>query len=298
MVGFPVLRSNWRLGVLVLVLASLVGACRGSDSPGSTSNDVATSVTVAPTAQSQSSSSTGGGAVGLDEALDQVIMLYEELLAVLADVTDEASARAASAEVARITAEFEEIEKRMDEFSEQEITSAALATRFFGFGQELADEMMRIWANPEALALLEAAIGNLGDSETPSATPNTQSRTSPGTVAPVQGPTGETTVPTSQPTEVESAGAAACLLFGELFANYVRATDPTFILEIADSLRSLQASGEAAEEEEIRDAVEGMAGSVDNSAGVPDETLGAHMEAMSQACLANYSEEYLSGSQQ
>ena len=69
--------------------------------------------------------------MGLEEALDQVIMLYEDLLSVLANVRDEASARAASAEVARITGEFEEIEKRMDDYSEQEIASAALSTRFF-----------------------------------------------------------------------------------------------------------------------------------------------------------------------
>ncbi len=53
----------------------------------------------------------------------------------------------------------------------------------------------------------------------------------------------------------------------------------------------------AADEEAIRDAVQGMVDSVDNQLGVPDDTLGIHMEAMSQVCLVNYQEEYLTGFQ-
>ena len=73
--------------------------------------------------------------MGLEEALDQVIMLYEELLGVLVNVTDEASARAAADEVMRIADQFEELENRMGDYSDEEITRAAVSTRFFGFAR-------------------------------------------------------------------------------------------------------------------------------------------------------------------
>ena len=68
--------------------------------------------------------------MGLDDALDEAIELYEEFLEVLAGVTDEASARAAVDDVTRIVGEFEELDKRMDDYTEAEIASAALSSRF------------------------------------------------------------------------------------------------------------------------------------------------------------------------
>ena len=85
--------------------------------------------------------------MGLEEALDEVIMLYEELLDVLVDVTDEASARAAADDVMRITDEFEELENRMGDYSNEEIARAAVSTRFFGFANDLG-ELNRLGPDP------------------------------------------------------------------------------------------------------------------------------------------------------
>ena len=223
----------------------------------------------------------------MEEALDQGIMLYEELLGVLVDVTDEASARAAADEVERISAEFEELEKRMGDYSDEEIARAAVSTRFFGFASDLGEEMMRISTNPDALALLGAAFESLGG-EGPSPTPVS---TGGGTLATVTSPTGD---PTAAPLTGDlSAGGSACLQFGQLIAKFTRAADPNIIFEIAESARSLQTSGAVAEEEEIRDAIQGMANSVDS--GIPDVSFAGHMEAMTQACLTYYGEEYLKG---
>jgi hypothetical protein len=62
------IRVNWSRGLLVVLSVLFIGACGGSDSPDGDADG-------------------GGGTVGLDEALDQVIELYDEILDVLAGVT-------------------------------------------------------------------------------------------------------------------------------------------------------------------------------------------------------------------
>ena len=62
------IRVNWSRGLLVVLSVLFIGACGGSDSSDGDANG-------------------GGGTVGLDEALDQVIELYDEILDVLAGVT-------------------------------------------------------------------------------------------------------------------------------------------------------------------------------------------------------------------
>ncbi len=162
-------RRNWKFGILLLVVASVVGACSGSSPTESTagasspSGSTATDVipTVKPTVAAAVSGSAGRN-LGMNDTLDEVFELYEELLGVLAGVTDEASARAAADDVARITGEFRELEDRMDDFSQAELASVALTGRFQNFGQELGMEMVRISANPAAYAILAGSLENLG----------------------------------------------------------------------------------------------------------------------------------------
>ena len=78
-----------------------------------------------------------------------------------------------------------------------------------------------------------------------------------------------------------------------MFAEYAASLDPSKILDFGDAVRTLQASGESADESEIRDAVKGMVESVDNQLGVPDDTIEIHMEAMNRVCIANYLEAYM-----
>ena len=54
----------------------------------------------------------------------------------------------------------------MGDYTDAEIANAALSSRFFGFGQELSNEMMRIAANPAVFVLLAEAfedLENLGE---------------------------------------------------------------------------------------------------------------------------------------
>ncbi len=168
-------RLNWRWGLLFLCSILVIGACGGSDSLDSGSTKVAPTATATsaiggasstatlapqPTA-AQTSSNGGGGDLGLDEALDQVIELYEELLEVLASVTDEASAKAAVDDVSRISSQFESLGERMEDFSQAEIASAFLSGRLTGFGEELNKEMIRIASDPAIFGLLAEAFGEL-----------------------------------------------------------------------------------------------------------------------------------------
>ena len=196
MAALNMLWVNWRWGILLLCSVLFIGACGGSDSLESGSTKVVPTATAAsatggsastatsapqPTATAASaiggsastatsapqptatkaSSGGGGGNLGLDDALDEAIELYEEFLEVLAGVTDEASARAAVDDVTRIVGEFEELDKRMDDYTEAEIASAALSSRFLNFGQELNLEMSRIFSDPAIFLLLAEAFENL-----------------------------------------------------------------------------------------------------------------------------------------
>ena len=172
---------NWRWGLLLMVFVLFIGACGGSDSPESTATRVAPAPTTAssnggaannptPARQAtqtpqatatQTSSSGGGGTLDLDEALDQVIIVYEELLDQLAGVTDEASARAAVDDVTRLLNQLEDINKRLGDYSDAEIANAALSGRIRSLGQQLGNELIRLSANPAAFALLAEAFENL-----------------------------------------------------------------------------------------------------------------------------------------
>lgn len=184
MAALTMLWAKSSLGLLLLVLALAFGACGGSDSldatatvtppettaassggATSTANPVPQATAPQPSA-TQTSSGGFGGTVGLDDALDEAIRLYEELIDALATVTDEASARAAAPHVASIIEKFEGLDKVMGDYTDAEIANAALSTRFFGFGQELGNEMMRIAANPAVFVLLAEAfedLENLGE---------------------------------------------------------------------------------------------------------------------------------------
>lgn len=292
-VGF---RSHWRLGILLLFSMVLISACGGSDSPGADTTEGASSSTAVsagsgsgsnPTPVPEPTSSGGGGSIGLNDALEEMIALYEEMLDVLVDVTDEASARDAVDDVARIAGQFEELERRMGNYSEAEIASAAISSRFRNFGQELGAEILRISANPEAIALLGPAFSEFEGNDAPSPTPASRPSSGLETTAPVAG------VEAPTPNVNLSAGGIACQLFGGVFAEYSTSLDPTKILNFGDSVRALQESGEAADEPDIREAVKGMIESIDNGGGVPDETIAKHFETMNLICSDNYSGIYL-----
>ena len=93
--------------------------------------------------------------------MDQAIDLWEELLDVMAGVTDEASARAAVDDVTRITEDLKALNDRIGDYSDAEIASAALSGRFRSFGQDFGAAIGRHVANPAAFALLAEALEGL-----------------------------------------------------------------------------------------------------------------------------------------
>ena len=182
MAALHMLRAKSSLGLLLLVLALAIAACGASDSPdataivtppettaassgGATSTSTPIPQATAPQSSAAQTISGGyggyGGTVGLDDALDEAIRLYEELIDALATVTDEESARAVAPNVASIIDKLEGLDKLMGDYTDAEIANAALSSRFFGFGQELSNEMIRIAANPAAFVLLAEAFENL-----------------------------------------------------------------------------------------------------------------------------------------
>ena len=139
-----------------------------SSSSSSTSTATPVPQTSAPQPTATQTSSSVGGTVGLFDALDEAIRLYEELFDALASVTDEASARAAVDDVTRIINQFEELDKRKDDdYTDAEIASAALSSRFFDIGQDLNVEMMRLAANPAVFMLLAEAFEDLENLNSP-----------------------------------------------------------------------------------------------------------------------------------
>ncbi len=199
MAALKTFRVNWLRGVFLLCSVLLIVACGGSDSTESTSSNnsptatitsaeastastssgsISTNVVPAATTDSggggaaspststpqatatQTISSGGGGTLSVDEALDQLVEVYEELLIVLASVTDEASARAAVDEMTIISSKFEYLDEQMKDFSEADITAAFLTGRVGEFSQELTAELIRISSDPEIFKFLAEAFEN------------------------------------------------------------------------------------------------------------------------------------------
>ncbi len=170
-------RVNWQWVTLLLLSALFIGACGGSDSPeatetvavptattASSSGGAANTPTTAPPATqapqaTATQTSSSGGTLDLEDAVDRGIELMEELLEVLAGVTGEASARATVDDVTRIVNQLEDLGERLEQrYSEAELDSAALSGRFRSLGQELGREMIRLSANPAAFELLSDAF--------------------------------------------------------------------------------------------------------------------------------------------
>ena len=158
-------RVNWLRGVFLLCSVLLIVACGGSDSTESTSSNAAQTATAATSAPqataTQASSSSGGRTIAADEALDQLVELYKEMLTILAGVTDEASARAAADDISRISDKFSDLDATMEDLSQEEIMSAVLSGRLGNFGEELSKELMRLSSDPEIFRYLSEAFENL-----------------------------------------------------------------------------------------------------------------------------------------
>lgn len=169
MAALNTFRSNWLRGVFLLCSVLLIVACGGSDSTESTSSNDAQTATApagdgassSATSAPQASSSGGGRTVEAEEALDQLVELYKEMLAVLAGVTDEASARAAADDISRISVKFSDLDAIMEDLSQEEIMSAVLSGRLGNFGEELSKELIRLSSDPEIFRYLSEAFENL-----------------------------------------------------------------------------------------------------------------------------------------
>ena len=165
MAALKTFRVNWLRGVLLLCSVLLIVACGGSDSTESTSSNAAPTATAATSASqsttTQAGSSGGGRTIEADEALDQLVELYQEMLTILAGVTDEASARAAADDISRISDKFSDLDAIMEDLSQEEIMSAVLSGRLGNFGEELSKELMRLSSDPEIFRYLSEAFENL-----------------------------------------------------------------------------------------------------------------------------------------
>ena len=165
MAALKTFRVNWLRGVFLLCSVLLIVACGGSDSTESTSSSAAPTATAATSASqstaTQAGSSGGGRTIEADEALDQLVELYQEMLTILAGVTDEASARAAADDVSRISDKFSDLDAIMEDLSQEEIMSAVLSGRLGNFGEELSKELMRLSSDPEIFRYLSEAFENL-----------------------------------------------------------------------------------------------------------------------------------------
>ncbi len=165
MAALNTFRVNWLRGVFLLCSVLLIVACGGSDSTESTSSNAAPTATAATSASqstaTQAGSSGGGRTIEADEALDQLVELYQEMLTILAGVTDEASARAAADDISRISDKFSDLDAIMEDLSQEEIMGAVLSGRLGNFGEELSKELMRLSSDPEIFRYLSEAFENL-----------------------------------------------------------------------------------------------------------------------------------------
>jgi len=190
----------------VLIAVLMISACGGGDKSTSTPSaaDEGTSglggsatestkppesnqATATPTPQATAtaepppdrtgSSSSDNSNLSLNDALDRSVDLYGRLLDILAGVTDEASAQAAVAELIDVMREFQVLGNQIDDYSDAEITSAALSSRFYDLGQRFSSEVTRIMLNPATARILGEAFseleetGSSGDDSGLSSTP-------------------------------------------------------------------------------------------------------------------------------
>lgn len=185
MAVIKMVQVNWLRGLFLLVSVLFIAACGGGDSTESTattaaptsaasgsgsvptatiasgSGNASSAATSAPQATATQTSSGGSAdSLDLEEALDQITALYEELLGVLNKVTDEASARDAADAMTRIGSKFEELDERLKDFSEEDITKAFLSGRLAGFSQDFTNEMIRISSDPAIFGFLSEAFEN------------------------------------------------------------------------------------------------------------------------------------------
>ena len=205
MLSRRVIPGFW-LFTFVLIAVLMISACGGGDksTPTSSAADEGTSgsegstaestkppesnqATATPTPQATAtpepppdrtgSSGSDSSNLSLDDALDRSVDLYGRLLDILAGVTDEASAQAAVAELIDVMSEFQVLGNQIDDYSDAEIASAAISSRFYDLGQRFSSEVTRIMLNPATARILGEAFselegtGSSGDDSGLSSTP-------------------------------------------------------------------------------------------------------------------------------
>jgi len=177
-----VIQAHWLSTIFVLLSILLISACGGSGestptsvpvdegnseagSPSSSATKIPestqTTPTNEPTRDGTPRSGSDSGTLSLNDALDGSIELYVRLLDVLAGVTDEATAQAAVRELSDILREFQALGSQLEDYSDAEIASAVLSSRFYDLGQQFSGEVTRIMLNPATARVLAAAFSEL-----------------------------------------------------------------------------------------------------------------------------------------
>ena len=162
--------------------SGLGGSATESTKPPESNQATATptpqaTATPEPSPDRTGSSSSDNSNLSLNDALDRSVDLYGRLLDILAGVTDEASAQTAVAELIDVMREFQVLGNQIDDYSDAEIASAALSSRFFDLGQRFSSEVTRIMLNPATARILGEAFseleetGSSGDDSGLSSTP-------------------------------------------------------------------------------------------------------------------------------
>ena len=146
--------------------SGLGGSATESTKPPESNQATATptpqaTATPEPSPDRTGSSSSDNSNLSLNDALDRSVDLYGRLLDILAGVTDEASAQAAVAELIDVMSEFQVLGNQIDDYSDAEIASAALSSRFYDFGQRFSSEVTRIMLNPATARILGEAFSEL-----------------------------------------------------------------------------------------------------------------------------------------
>lgn len=134
--------AHWSFVFLLVFSVFIIGACGGADSPEPTSV-------------------AGGAPLGIDEALEQTIQLYDQLLDVLAGVTDVASGRAAASDLSRLSGQIKELDTRIVSNSQEEFMSSIFWEPFVEVRRKFGNEFDRISANPAAFELVAEAFEDI-----------------------------------------------------------------------------------------------------------------------------------------